>query len=183
MTSLERSTHKTITFSHPFVLDKADGDMPAGRYDVETEEELIPTLSFMAYRRGRTTITSPATARGIATQRQVLTVDPILLDAALAKDQAQSLREAVRPVSPQNEDFAMSPIPTPASSKTAGPKPAYAPADAPQFQKHNLIASAPVLVPLLIVASLAFITWYRPPAPTGAPPNQVPQAAVPTPAR
>ena len=51
-----RTTTKSVTFRRPF-LKGADGLQPAGTYVVETEEEAIPALSFLAYRRLSTTMT------------------------------------------------------------------------------------------------------------------------------
>ena len=46
-----RVTIKTVIFAHPFVVDAADGEQPPGVYTVETEEELLESASFPAYRR------------------------------------------------------------------------------------------------------------------------------------
>jgi hypothetical protein len=46
-----RTATKSVTFCHPFSLKGADGLQPAGTYAVETEEEAVPALSFLAYRR------------------------------------------------------------------------------------------------------------------------------------
>jgi hypothetical protein len=43
---MNRTTSKTVTFTHPFVLDGLDGPHPAGSYAVETAEELLQALSF-----------------------------------------------------------------------------------------------------------------------------------------
>ena len=51
----DRSTIATVTFLNPNHLEGA-GDFPAGTYSVETMEEQIPGLSFLAYRRVHTTI-------------------------------------------------------------------------------------------------------------------------------
>lgn len=56
---------------------------------VETDEELIPGLSFLAYRRIRTTIVIPFDA-GMHTARQVAEIDPDDLAAALARDAASA---------------------------------------------------------------------------------------------
>jgi hypothetical protein len=52
-----RTTTKSVTFRHPFSLKGADGLQPAGTYAVETEEETVPALSCLAYRRLCTTMT------------------------------------------------------------------------------------------------------------------------------
>lgn len=86
MFELERTKRKTVVFGHPFVLADVDALLPAGSYQVETDEELLPGLSFIAYRRVRTTIALPALEMETAGERQIVTIDPAQLEAALAKD-------------------------------------------------------------------------------------------------
>jgi hypothetical protein len=84
-TMTERITRSSVTFLHDFVLRDMDGIQPPGTYLLETVEEPLGTLSFVAYRRISTTITLPAI--GVASRRrQVVTIDPDELQAALAKD-------------------------------------------------------------------------------------------------
>jgi hypothetical protein len=82
---LDRTTRKSITFSRPFELAGVDEKFEAGTYEVETVEELIEGLSFVAYRRVATTIEMPAKALGGFT-RQVLTIDPRDLEVAIGAD-------------------------------------------------------------------------------------------------
>jgi hypothetical protein len=77
-----RVTSRTVIFGHPFLLDEADGEQPPGIYTVETEEELLESVSFPAYRRVSTMIQCHAPG-GIT---RFVTVDPTALDAALARD-------------------------------------------------------------------------------------------------
>ena len=58
----ERTTRKSVTFLHPFSLAGVDGKLEAGTYLVETLEELIEGLSFVAFRRDLTTIATLARA-------------------------------------------------------------------------------------------------------------------------
>jgi hypothetical protein len=86
-----RTRSETVTFCRPFVLEGLDGVQPAGRYTVETDEELLPTVSHTAYRRLATWFRLPAlSADGGSTggRSQVAAIDPIELDAALASDGA-----------------------------------------------------------------------------------------------
>jgi hypothetical protein len=76
-----RTTRTTVTFSRPFGLKGVDGIQPAGVYDVDTDEELIDDLSFLAYRRVATTI---CVQKDGATQ--VYRIDPVELDARLLRD-------------------------------------------------------------------------------------------------
>ena len=54
-----RTTRTAITFTRPFFVDGWDERLPAGVYDVDTDEELIEGLSFLAYRRVRTVLYAP----------------------------------------------------------------------------------------------------------------------------
>ena len=70
-------------FNSAFNLGGIDGDLPAGSYRIESEEELIESLSFVAFRRVETTIELPAIG-SVSLKRQVVAIDP--LDLALAQD-------------------------------------------------------------------------------------------------
>jgi hypothetical protein len=85
----ERTTHSSVTFLHAFVLRDLDGMQPPGTYLIETVEEPLGTLSFLAYRRVSTTITLPAVGTA-SLRRQVVTIDADELQAALAKDAVSS---------------------------------------------------------------------------------------------
>ncbi len=77
-----RTTSKTMTFVHPFNLTGMDAEKPAGRYVVETDEELLAGLSFPAYRRVATYLTLPRRANGVLTS-EMIRVDPVELEAAV----------------------------------------------------------------------------------------------------
>ena len=79
-----RTTSRSVTFRRAFSLQGVDGMQPPGTYTVETDEELIPGLTFLAYRRMATTITLPVRNSGAAA-RQMSTIDPADLESALAK--------------------------------------------------------------------------------------------------
>jgi hypothetical protein len=57
-----RSQRETVTFKHPFRIRGVDRLLPAGAYDVITDEEMIEGLSFAAFRRVATMIVVPAAA-------------------------------------------------------------------------------------------------------------------------
>lgn len=80
-----RTARRTVTFVHPFQLDGI-GSQPAGTYEVNTDEESIDSLSFLAYRRVATTI---HLRRDGATQ--VYAIDPVELDANLLRDAGLTL--------------------------------------------------------------------------------------------
>ena len=80
-----RTSKRVVTFGHPFVLDSFDTELPAGDYDVETDEELLEGISFTAYRRILTVIHLPPKP-GRPGVMQTLSIDPNELDAALERD-------------------------------------------------------------------------------------------------
>jgi hypothetical protein len=80
-----RTSIKTITFTRPFTLMGLDGLQPAGSYTVETDEDLLPTLLHSAYRRTTTWLTLPSHAAR-AGSTQLISIDPMELEAALARD-------------------------------------------------------------------------------------------------
>jgi hypothetical protein len=82
---IERTTRKTVTFLHPFELSGVEGEQPAGTYAVETTEEPISDLSFIAYRRVSTTIVLASPQFGPAS-RQIVAIDPKDLEAAQLRD-------------------------------------------------------------------------------------------------
>jgi hypothetical protein len=51
-----RSRRETVTFKHPFRIRGVDRMLPAGSYEVITDEEMIEGLSFAAFRRVATMI-------------------------------------------------------------------------------------------------------------------------------
>ncbi len=76
-----RTTLKTVKFNNTFRLNDVGSTFPAGTFLVEIDEEAVPEISFLAYRRIRTMITVP-TPNGW----QVFTIDPQDLEAALTRD-------------------------------------------------------------------------------------------------
>ncbi len=84
---LTRTSRKTVTFRHPFTLTNLDGPQPAGRYEVEMEEELIEGLSFPAYHRTLTIILLPGPPGG-SVLVQAVTVNGDELDEAERRDAA-----------------------------------------------------------------------------------------------
>jgi hypothetical protein len=77
----ERITRRSVTFLHPFSLVGVDGVQPAGTYTVETVEEPLENLSFIAYRRVSTTIVLPSSTTPTV-RRQAVIIDPGDLEAA-----------------------------------------------------------------------------------------------------
>jgi len=91
--SVRTRRHK-VTFNKPFLLKAAGRTLPAGIYEVVSDEELIEGLSFPVYRRVATIMIVPAPAPSSATE--MLTVDPSDLTAALERDGSAGLGAAPR---------------------------------------------------------------------------------------
>lgn len=81
-----RSSETTVTFRHPFTLTALDGLQAAGTYRLVTDEEEVPGLSFLAYRRVATMLHLPAITAP-AGPNEVATVDADELARALEADQ------------------------------------------------------------------------------------------------
>ena len=81
-----RTIKKTVTFMRPFVLAGFSEVLPAGTYSVETDEEPVEGISFVAYRRILTLIHLPAKSGNPGLTR-TLTIDPNELEEALKRDQ------------------------------------------------------------------------------------------------
>ena len=84
-----RTSRRTVTFARPFSLRGIDGEQPAGAYPVETDEELIPGLSFIAWRRVASLMFLPSRPGGPVPGR-IATIDPLELEAAQARDAARA---------------------------------------------------------------------------------------------
>jgi hypothetical protein len=83
---LTRTHRETVTFRKPFSLQGVDRMLPAGSYDVTTDEELIEGLSFPVYRRVATMMLVPAPS--FQGSVEMLTIDPLDLMAAKDRDTA-----------------------------------------------------------------------------------------------
>ena len=80
-----RSIETMVTFRLPFVLTALETAQPAGTYRLVTEEEEIPGLSFVAFRRTAMMLHLPALPATGATQ-QVVSVDPVEWAAVVEAD-------------------------------------------------------------------------------------------------
>jgi len=80
-----RTRETTVTFTRPFELRTLDGPQPAGTYRLVIDEEEIPDISFLAYRRSATMLHTPSidTPGG---SRQVFMVSSGELAKALEAD-------------------------------------------------------------------------------------------------
>jgi hypothetical protein len=87
-----RTNRKTVQFSNPFSLDGVGRTLPAGGYEVVTDEELIEGLSFPVYRRVATMMLAPAqSCQGTV---EMLTIDPADLATAKDRDAAATSNES-----------------------------------------------------------------------------------------
>ena len=83
-----RSNEMTLTFSKPFALSEVDRPLPAGAYRVVVDEEDIPGLSFLAFRRTATMLHVPALSAP-GGHKEIFVVNPDELAAALEADRRQ----------------------------------------------------------------------------------------------
>jgi hypothetical protein len=84
-----RTRRETITFSHPFRLRGIDRELPAGSYDVVTDEEMIEGLSFPVFRRVATMITVPCAPPHQAAV-EMIAIDPEAVRDARQSDSASA---------------------------------------------------------------------------------------------
>jgi hypothetical protein len=114
-----------VTFAHPFRLDSVELDLPAGGYTIETEEEALEGLTFLAYRRIATTLIVYAPRHNPGPTRYY-TIDPAELGAAQARD------------------LALGPASDPAADQPAADRPAQAaPLSTPKLQRDPPYPNAP----------------------------------------
>jgi hypothetical protein len=91
-----RTTQTNVTFAHSFTLGSHGEELPAGRYLIELEEELIQGVSFPAYQRTATMMhLLPNPQRPGVTE--VVVVDHEDLQEALAEDAARAAADNIDP--------------------------------------------------------------------------------------
>ena len=76
-----RTTRSEVTFVHPFILNRDVGELPAGTYEIETDEEEILASDRTAYRR--TAVYFYVNGAG---STRMLVIDPADLESALGRD-------------------------------------------------------------------------------------------------
>lgn len=81
-----RTTRKAVIFGNSFFLESVGRMLPAGDYEVVTDEELIEGLSFPVYRRVATLMT--VATRSDASSVEMLTIDPQDLATAIERDRS-----------------------------------------------------------------------------------------------
>ena len=80
-----RTSNKTVKFVRPFLLKGVDRVLPAGEYQITTDEESIQELSFPVYRRVATMIFVPAESHH-ASSVEMVNIDPRDLQEAQDRD-------------------------------------------------------------------------------------------------
>jgi hypothetical protein len=70
-----RSRREAVTFKHPFRIRGVDRLLPAGSYEVVTDEESIEGLSFAAFRRIATMILVPGASASVLEMISIGSVD------------------------------------------------------------------------------------------------------------
>ena len=76
-----RTRNSTVTFQHPFTLNRDVGELPPGSYAIEIDEEEIQSTDRTAYRR----VTIYFYVQSSASTRTIV-LNPADLDSALARD-------------------------------------------------------------------------------------------------
>lgn len=79
-----RTRRRKLTFSSPFTLKGIGRALPAGEYELVTDEELIEELSFPVYRRTASWIMAPA--EGAIGTTEMIPIDPADFAAAHEDD-------------------------------------------------------------------------------------------------
>ena len=79
-----RTTSKRVTFKSSFRLEEVEQELPAGTYDVDTEEEIYEGNERTVFVRVATLVRIPRFG-GTRTVK----IDPEGLDAALVRDQLE----------------------------------------------------------------------------------------------
>jgi hypothetical protein len=76
-----RSRRETVHFRHPFLIKGIDRQLPAGAYEIITDEEMIEGLSFPSFRRVATMMMVPGAAPRHASMEMIAIGSTDLADA------------------------------------------------------------------------------------------------------
>jgi hypothetical protein len=79
-----RTIKRTVSFARPFALGEFSEQFPAGRYAIETDEDMLDGMFYPTYLQGVTVMQKIAERRPGITEPVV--INPFQLDAALALD-------------------------------------------------------------------------------------------------
>ena len=84
-----RISKKLVSFAYPFTLDEIDGELAPGGYTIETEDQDLGGVSFVAHRTVATTIIL-RTRAGSRERTRYIEIDPNGLAAALILDESRT---------------------------------------------------------------------------------------------
>jgi hypothetical protein len=84
-----RTQSSTVTFKHPFTLNRDLGELPPGTYDIEIDEEEIQAIDRTAYRR----VAIYLYLRNSASTRMIAAT-PANLESALKRDTTSARRQS-----------------------------------------------------------------------------------------
>ena len=84
-----RTRRETVTFNHPARIKGIERLLPAGAYEVVTDEEMIEGLSFPCFRRTATMIMVPG-APPHAHSMEMIAISSVDLDDAQQRDTVAS---------------------------------------------------------------------------------------------
>lgn len=86
-----RTTRSTVSFQRPFTLNRDVGELPAGSYEIEIDEDELHATDRTAYRR----VAIYFFVQSSASTRTIV-VNPTDLETALERDLKPQLGEAAR---------------------------------------------------------------------------------------
>lgn len=84
-----RTSRETVHFKRPFRIKGIDRLLPAGAYEVVTDEEMIEGLSFASFRRLATLLMVPGATPHISTV-EMISISPVDLSDAQRNDASPS---------------------------------------------------------------------------------------------
>jgi hypothetical protein len=84
-----RTTLDIVTFRSSFILNKDVGELPAGSYQIEIDEEEIPSQDRQAFRR-----TAIYFHVGRSGSTRMFVISPNDLDSALERDREKTIDQA-----------------------------------------------------------------------------------------
>lgn len=100
-----RTTRSFVTFAFPFVIAGYSDELPAGKYEILVEEDLIEGPSFMAYRRTSTQILIDGQIGVGRMEIRPTDVEDLELALSLDKERSTKVKSSEAAHSPQ-EDLA-----------------------------------------------------------------------------
>src|SRR4051794_13190921 len=93
--TMTRSRRETVVFKHPFRIASVERLLPAGSYEVITDEELMEDLSFPHFRRVATMMMVPAPPPR-SSSVEMVTIS--LIDLADSRETMRSRSESDAPI-------------------------------------------------------------------------------------